>query len=698
MIKNFKFIASHILTACLAFSLGMSIAYAADVAISGLTALTGAGTADDDELVIVDTSATETKKIDVSELGTKILADIESLPATIDLSALGVYSLLDDVNGATCDGSTDDTVAIQAWLDAAINGGTLVGAPGKDCVIGTASGVDLSNHTNITLDLRGTTFSSANVAYTGDSHSNPLLFIDNCDQCKVIGGIFDGSGTTTVSNDADAIMLDNSEYTVIQGVTAHSMTGNKSLAESDGDGNLWLDNVVRDSQVGGSSRGIWLGNSNIAEYTSNVSVIGNRVYNMDGTGIVIQANGATVTGNISEGNNGSGIISSGHRTEGTTTGVKNHTITGNVMKDNEFYCYQSDITATHECNTLTVANNVCRAEGATAGGILMNSCKNWSITNNVITNPTDADGIIVEATEGPTINGIISNNTIVDDRGYSFTYDAEAPSGDYVALWYEDEGSDPVAYEKYLSWDAGASEGYISDITDDGTSGSLTLIVVKGQVPGDNDVVSDGTNAVTLSSVATDNRSMDSGIHLTQGTIHLIDNILVKDNTIHSSTEDSIIFNASTSTSEIRNLRVEGNTLIDSGEYCIFAAMNGGVENIRVEDNRMESCHGTRDVRMTGFSSCTDCLFSNNQWDGDYTQIDAALLLGAGIIESGQETLSSGTASVTFGNAEKNTTYSINLGCAANETFYFSSKATSGFTINSSNASSTAACDWSISR
>jgi hypothetical protein len=64
----------------------------------------------------------------------------------------------------------------------------------------------------------------------------------------------------------------------------------------------------------------------------------------------------------------------------------------------------------------------------------------------------------------------------------------------------------------------------------------------------------------------------------------------------------------------------------------------------------------------------------------------------------GSVTLASGTASVTFGTAETNTSYRIVLSGNAGETFSWASKATGGFTINSSNASSTATVDWLIYR
>ena len=55
------------------------------------------------------------------------------------------------------------------------------------------------------------------------------------------------------------------------------------------------------------------------------------------------------------------------------------------------------------------------------------------------------------------------------------------------------------------------------------------------------------------------------------------------------------------------------------------------------------------------------------------------------------------TCAVTFGTAQTDTSYKIQLGCNGNKTFYWSSKTTSGFTINGSSSGSDT-CDWWITR
>lgn len=55
------------------------------------------------------------------------------------------------------------------------------------------------------------------------------------------------------------------------------------------------------------------------------------------------------------------------------------------------------------------------------------------------------------------------------------------------------------------------------------------------------------------------------------------------------------------------------------------------------------------------------------------------------------------TCTVTFGTAQSDTSYKIQLGCNGNKTFYWSSKTTGGFTINGSSSGSDT-CDWWITR
>jgi len=64
--------------------------------------------------------------------------------------------------------------------------------------------------------------------------------------------------------------------------------------------------------------------------------------------------------------------------------------------------------------------------------------------------------------------------------------------------------------------------------------------------------------------------------------------------------------------------------------------------------------------------------------------------------QRGQETLAIGTAIVTLPITPPDANYRVALGGDSNETFFWSGKSTTGFTINSSNAGSTAKVDWLV--
>jgi hypothetical protein len=66
--------------------------------------------------------------------------------------------------------------------------------------------------------------------------------------------------------------------------------------------------------------------------------------------------------------------------------------------------------------------------------------------------------------------------------------------------------------------------------------------------------------------------------------------------------------------------------------------------------------------------------------------------------QRGSVTLSGGTANVTLPAAFPDSTYSVAVSTGVNETIRVTGKSTSGFTVTSSNGSSTATVDWIVLR
>jgi hypothetical protein len=82
-----------------------------------------------------------------------------------------------------------------------------------------------------------------------------------------------------------------------------------------------------------------------------------------------------------------------------------------------------------------------------------------------------------------------------------------------------------------------------------------------------------------------------------------------------------------------------------------------------------------------------------------YSTSTDKLMVSNAPLKSGQDTFAgAGTKAVLFAVNEPDTNYKVNITGNVNETFWVTSKQTTGFTLNSSNAASVAVVDWSVIR
>jgi hypothetical protein len=162
--------------------------------IPDLDALAGASTANDDNLVIFDTSANATKRILRSQLAAGIVGDLPYSGRTM-VAKLGDTVSVGDY-GAVGDGTTDDTSAIQAACDyiKSIGGGNLLFGPSKTYRSGTvniAAGIciDLNGSTIKMLDnqpdfTRLFTMAATGYYYDGALDSKPLTIKNGVLDCN----------------------------------------------------------------------------------------------------------------------------------------------------------------------------------------------------------------------------------------------------------------------------------------------------------------------------------------------------------------------------------------------------------------------------------------------------------------------------------------------------------------------------------
>lgn len=303
--------------------------------------------------------------------------------------------------GAIGDGIADDTYAINKAFESLSNDSTLY-IPKGTYLIKQKSGLKLSHKSNIAIKADDAIFKSANVEYFDREHLTPMFHVNNCTSCLIEGLTFDG--TNTMDFDVSALFLEDSVEARIINNEAFGFSGNAAFGEANCIGSLWDGNTARDSRTGSKSRGFWLGNGQLEQFTYNLKVYNNTAFNNSATGIVLYSEGSSALNNTSSYNDGSGIIHGGD--EGFQ--VKNSVVENNVLENNLFYGYQNDSYAgfgEYVLSDVLVNNN--KISGNKSGGILINDSINQVVSNNIIRN-NFGPGIVLERS--------LSNVKIIDNK------------------------------------------------------------------------------------------------------------------------------------------------------------------------------------------------------------------------------------------------------------------------------------------
>lgn len=138
-----------------------------------------------------------------------------------------------------------------------------------------------------------------------------------------------------------------------------------------------------------------------------------------------------------------------------------------------------------------------------------------------------------------------------------------------------------------------------------------------------------------------------------------------------------------------------GNTVRDGAAFGLFLSGTNWTSGVLADNDLGNNTGGTLQDFRTNPGRGT--IKRGNIQIGD-----TALNGGVGGVFSvnyrGQAVLSSGTVAVTFGNPEPDTNYDIFVQAPSNEYFWITSKATTGFTINSSVGASTSTVNWFLFR
>lgn len=417
---------------------------------------------------------------------------------------MATYNVLDF--GATGNGVTDDTAAIQAAVNAARadGGGTVYIPEGTFIVTGHTEPSDgaIMLYDNITLTGAGMGLTNIKVADGWDMKMtgvirtpygagtenvtvNNLTIDGNRDNVNVkIDGWFNGYAPGKIGYDSN-ITLDRVEIKDCSGYgfDPHEQTLNLSITNSIAHGN-GLDGFVADYIVGGV-------------YANNIA------YNNDrhGFNLVTNSSDLIVSNNIAYDNGGNGIVA--QRGSENLPWPKDLVITGNEVYNNALEGVLIKL-----ANYVTLSNNNIHDNGK-AGvrlyGTDNNTLFNNTITNNSTSKPGSFEGIRIEPYDDT--NGVSGNyyyttlNTITGntiDAGAVAAYYGirEAVNGDFNTI----TGNTIVNFKTPVSlsganssWDMFGQIDYSKDNNLMGTVNSDTINGLAG-----NDTINGGAGRDTL--------------------------------------------------------------------------------------------------------------------------------------------------------------------------------------------------------
>ncbi len=318
--------------------------------------------------------------------------------------------------GATGNGNTDETDAIQSAINAVSSGGTVYIPDGTYMINATAissggtHGLEINGKSNVTIYLSSRAVLKA---ITNSSDSYEILRIVYSNNITINGGTLLGDKDTHTSSsgeDGTCLTVIGSQYVILDGVTFRKGHGDGIYVQKSGSGVRTQHLIARNIIVDGNYRqgiaivdgdDILIENSTIKnsgglpgggggidmepnanETVNNIRIIGNSIANQASTGIA-----------------GGGRYLSG----AVTTNV---IVTGNTVSGNAIYgIYFND----NSDGTIIASNSILN--NAVAGIGLGSPSPNSKVLNNIITG-TVGTGIYIEDSKNSVITGnFVSNNT-----------------------------------------------------------------------------------------------------------------------------------------------------------------------------------------------------------------------------------------------------------------------------------------------
>jgi parallel beta-helix repeat protein len=278
---------------------------------------------------------------------------------------------------AVCNGTANDTAAIQAAINALpAAGGTVTFPTGRLCGVGS---VGLLVTQRSAVILQGTGSGSGLIvlapgpAFVGFGPTTLQLVA--CYRCAVTRLTIDGSGLVN-----NLLGVQQCEDTRVTDNTLSRSGGNGAVVTASNRRNLYERNIIH--TLTNAARGLWVGNTSPAEVEDHPTIVENTITAGGGSAITGTSNGAVIARNtlLGVGNTQGAGIALG---SAAAARFQNAFITDNTITGFQYHSLQSDAIASGDyTQNIRVTNN--RLQQSNGAGIFVVRARDWTITGNTI--------------------------------------------------------------------------------------------------------------------------------------------------------------------------------------------------------------------------------------------------------------------------------------------------------------------------
>lgn len=551
------------------------------------------------------------------------------------------------LHGATGDGVTDDTLAFEKAILAAVSTGKALLVPtgfefsvrvditvSNLKIIGGGKLIPVPTYTDYILKLSGDNIEVSEIEIEERTYNHKPLHLTGqknlVKECKVYNSTKSTSADVVYS---DALIFNEGNHTTIEACEVYN--GRIGIASHK------VFNYIRNNSIHDNVTGVQLGSS-----ARDTDILGNKIFNnnvnnasgADGILATRNVSRITISGNIIHGSGEHGIyfqgdnsiITNNHVTSNHGSGIKLASYTTGLF----FYPDETEITAYVGANNI-ISDNIVSENGnpgdVNAGIYLQSPLKHITVKGN--DTRQNAHGIrSVFLQEGH----VLSNITVTGNRSYeNTTLDYSLQSDSTLRVSENSGGSVSITTSLNMqNKDAAVSDNDFDSVLLSGTvdcvfsDNKIQTILVNnnciGTIIDNNDITKlEGLDFSRVDSLIRNRITVAPGARLTSGTVAA---------RIKNFSNNRIMFESVTS------------------NYAIDFNASRYHQNIRVENNTFVSPTATSFTLINVSFDYSN--FSNNIFEGTYTASTLVQMRGSNNVVSGN--VAGGSANIEFASGANN--------------------------------------------